>query len=65
MCIRDRGTFEDVVEYVIPELQALGAYPTEYTPGTLRQKLFGAGDRVKDTHRAAGYRLQTANLATS
>ena len=59
------GTFEDVVEYVVPELQKLGAYPTEYTPGTLRQKLFGAGDRVKDTHRAAGYRLATADLATS
>ncbi|GAA1355809.1 LLM class flavin-dependent oxidoreductase [Arthrobacter rhombi] len=59
------GTFEDVVEHVIPELQKLGAYPTEYTPGTLRQKLFGAGDRVKDTHRAAGYRLATADLATS
>jgi len=59
------GTFEDVVEHVIPELQALGAYPTAYTPGTLRQKLFGAGDRVKDTHRAANYKLATADLATS
>lgn len=59
------GTFEDVVEHVVPELQALGAYPTEYVPGTLRQKLFGAGDRVKDTHRAAGYRLSAAELATS
>ncbi|WP_372698968.1 LLM class flavin-dependent oxidoreductase [Arthrobacter sp. JSM 101049] len=59
------GTFEDVVEYVVPELQALGAYPTEYTPGTLRQKLFGAGDRVKETHRAANYKLATADLATS
>lgn len=59
------GTFEDVVEHVIPELQKLGAYPTEYAPGTLRQKLFGAGDRVKDTHRAANYKLSTADLATS
>lgn len=59
------GTFEDVVEYVVPELQKLGAYPTEYTPGTLRQKLFGAGDRVKDTHRAAGYRLATSDLPAS
>ncbi|MDN6178983.1 MAG: 5,10-methylene tetrahydromethanopterin reductase, partial [Micrococcaceae bacterium] len=59
------GTFEDVVEFVIPELQALGAYPTEYAPGTLRQKLFGAGDRVKDSHRAADYRLAGAQLATS
>ncbi|TFH54584.1 LLM class flavin-dependent oxidoreductase [Glutamicibacter arilaitensis] len=51
------GTFEDVVEYVVPELQARGVYKTEYTEGTLRNKLFGAGDRVKDTHRAAKYKV--------
>ena len=31
------GTFADVVEYVVPELQARGAYPTAYEPGTLRE----------------------------
>ena len=51
------GTFEDIVEYVVPELQARGAYKTEYTEGSLRNKLFGEGDRVKDTHPAAGYSL--------
>ena len=54
------GTFEDVVEYVVPELQKLGAYPTEYAPGTLRNKLFGRGDRLPENHRAAGFRLQNA-----
>ncbi|MEE1621759.1 LLM class flavin-dependent oxidoreductase [Zafaria sp. Z1313] len=54
------GSFEDVVEFVVPELQARGAYPTEYAPGTLRNKLFGAGDRLKDTHRGARYRLAPA-----
>ena len=51
------GTFEDVVEFVVPELQKRGAYPTDYAAGTLRNKLHGAGDRLPDTHRGAGYRV--------
>ncbi len=46
------GTFEDVVHYVVPELQRRGVYGTEYTPGTLRHKLFGKGDRLPEEHRA-------------
>ncbi|WP_336659507.1 LLM class flavin-dependent oxidoreductase [Leucobacter sp. USHLN153] len=51
------GTFEDVVEHVVPELQRRGVYPTEYAPGTLRNKLFGAGDRLPDDHHGAQYRV--------
>ncbi|WP_173922240.1 LLM class flavin-dependent oxidoreductase [Agromyces sp. Marseille-P2726] len=51
------GTFEDIVEFVIPELRRRGAYPTEYAPGTLRNKLHGQGDRLPDEHRGARYRL--------
>ncbi|WP_347038835.1 LLM class flavin-dependent oxidoreductase [Glutamicibacter halophytocola] len=51
------ATFEDVVEYVVPELQARGAYKTEYAQGSPRNKLFGDGDRVKETHRAAQYKI--------
>ncbi|MGK3708518.1 LLM class flavin-dependent oxidoreductase [Arthrobacter sp. IK3] len=54
------GTFEDVVEYVVPELQKRGAYPTEYAPGTLRNKLFGAGDKLPEDHRGAKFRLAPA-----
>ena len=54
------GTFEDVVEFVVPELQALGAYPTEYEEGTLRQKLFGKGDRLPEQHRGASFRVGAA-----
>ena len=54
------GTFEDIVEFIVPELQARGVYPNEYVEGTLRNKLFGAGDRVKDSHRAANYRFANA-----
>jgi len=49
-------TFEDVVEYLVPELQRRGVYQKEYQPGTLRQKLFGAGDLLPDNHQAAQYR---------
>ncbi|MOA17902.1 Dimethyl-sulfide monooxygenase [compost metagenome] len=49
-------TFVDVVELLIPELQRRGAFKTEYAPGTLREKLFGAGPRLPENHPAAGYR---------
>ncbi|MFI1460908.1 LLM class flavin-dependent oxidoreductase [Nocardia carnea] len=51
------GTFEDVVQHVIPVLTERGAYPGEYGPGTLRNALFGRGDRLPDEHRGARYRL--------
>ena len=51
------GTFEDVVEHVIPVLRERGAYPDGYTPGTLRHKLHGRGDRLPDEHRGASFRV--------
>lgn len=51
------GTFEDIVEFVVPELQRRGVYPTEYATGTLRNKLFGTGDRLPDDHHGAAYRV--------
>lgn len=58
------GTFEDIVEHVIPVLQARGVYPTEYETGTLRQKLFGRGDRLPDEHHGARYKVSTGVSAT-
>ena len=49
-------TFEDVVEHLVPELQRRGVYATEYREGTLREKLFGEGPYLPDTHPAAQYR---------
>ncbi|WP_377298655.1 LLM class flavin-dependent oxidoreductase [Rhizobium sp. SGZ-381] len=49
-------TFENVVGYLVPELQRRGAYPTSYQPGTLREKLFGKGAHLQAPHPAAGYR---------
>ncbi|MDR2635566.1 MAG: LLM class flavin-dependent oxidoreductase [Campylobacteraceae bacterium] len=48
-------TFEDIIKYLIPELQRRGVYPTSYNEGTLREKLFGRS-RLPDTHPAARYR---------
>jgi FMN-dependent oxidoreductase (nitrilotriacetate monooxygenase family) len=51
-------SFEDVVEFIVPELQRRGAYKTQYTPGTLRHKLFGNGDHLPDDHRGARHRYR-------
>jgi FMN-dependent oxidoreductase (nitrilotriacetate monooxygenase family) len=56
------GTFEDVVKYIVPELQAAGAYPTSYEEGSLRQKLFGRGDRLPENHKGAGFRVGQSAL---
>lgn len=49
-------TFEDAVNLLVPELQKRGAYPKAYRPGTLREKLFGRGPLLPETHPAHGYR---------
>lgn len=51
------GTFADFVDHVVPVLTARGAYQSEYAPGSLRNKLFGRGDRLPDEHRGASYRV--------
>ena len=51
------GSFEDLVEYVVPELQRRGRAQTEYSGSTLREALQGVGQaRVKNSHPAAQYR---------
>jgi FMN-dependent oxidoreductase (nitrilotriacetate monooxygenase family) len=55
------GTFEDVVQWVVPELQKRGIYPTEYEPGTLRHKLHGRGDRLPSEHRGSSYSVSRAD----
>jgi alkanesulfonate monooxygenase len=46
-------SFEDVVEYIVPELQRRGRYPLNYAPGSLREKLFGRGARLAPPHPGA------------
>jgi alkanesulfonate monooxygenase len=50
-------SFEDIVDLLVPELERRGRYKKHYQPGTLREKLFGAGrSRLDAPHPAAGYR---------
>jgi alkanesulfonate monooxygenase SsuD/methylene tetrahydromethanopterin reductase-like flavin-dependent oxidoreductase (luciferase family) len=49
-------TYVDFVEHIVPELQRRGVYRTRYEQGTLREKLFGGGPRLPETHRGARYR---------
>jgi long-chain alkane monooxygenase len=51
------GTFEDVVEYLVPELQDRGLLRTSYEGTTLRENFYGAGQaRLRDDHPGARYR---------
>ncbi len=60
------GTFEDLVEFVVPELQRRGRAQTEYEGTTLRESLYGEGHkRVEATHPAARYRGAFTGGATS
>lgn len=51
------GTFTDVVEMLVPELQRRGRYRTAYEESTLRERLFpGSGPLLPSSHPAAAYR---------
>lgn len=53
-------TFSDFVDLVVPELQRRGVYKTKYAPGTLREKLYGAGcAHLPSNHPAAKFRHAT------
>ncbi|MGY4533118.1 FMN-dependent oxidoreductase (nitrilotriacetate monooxygenase family) [Pseudomonas sp. TE3786] len=49
-------TFEAVVDLLVPELQARGLFKQDYASGTLRNKLFGQGDRLQAPHPVASLR---------
>ena len=49
-------TFVAVVDLLVPELQVRGLFKREYAEGTLRNKLFGQGDRLRAPHPVAALR---------
>lgn len=51
------ASVEDVVRLIVPELQKRGSYKNEYQKGSLRNKLFGKGDRLGYEHIASRYRV--------
>jgi long-chain alkane monooxygenase len=59
------GTFEDVVEHLVPELQRRGVHRTEYEDSSLRDRLFGAGDRLPDRHGGATFRRRSSSQPSS
>ena len=50
-------TFRDFIDYVIPVLQERGVFKTEYEEGTFRQKLYGNGPKLPESHPAAKFRF--------
>jgi FMN-dependent oxidoreductase (nitrilotriacetate monooxygenase family) len=53
------GSYIDLVEHVVPELQRIGLMRTERTNATFREQLFGSGNpRLSHTHPAARYRIR-------
>jgi FMN-dependent oxidoreductase (nitrilotriacetate monooxygenase family) len=60
------GSFEDVVELVVPELQKRGRVWTDYAGSTLREYLHGAGHtQVPADHPAHRYRGAYAGLESA
>ncbi|MDF2825595.1 MAG: Alkane monooxygenase, partial [Mycobacterium sp.] len=61
------GSFAEFIDHVIPELQKRGLAQTEYQPGTLRDKIFGAGPEVPGRHPARRWRgaFQSSSEAPS
>lgn len=49
-------SYEDFIEFVVPELQSRGAYKTSYGDGSLRHRLFGEGNRLPGRHAGSRYR---------
>ncbi|WP_280270543.1 LLM class flavin-dependent oxidoreductase [Nocardia wallacei] len=51
------GTYAEFIDHVVPVLQGRGLMKREYAPGTLREKIGGAGNpRLAEPHPAAGHR---------
>jgi FMN-dependent oxidoreductase (nitrilotriacetate monooxygenase family) len=51
------GSFADIADLVVPELQERGMFKHDYAPGTFREKLFGRGPRLPSSHPAAAVRI--------
>lgn len=51
------GSYRDLIEDVVPELQRIGLMRTERVPATFRERLLGVGHaRLPDNHPAVRYR---------
>lgn len=48
--------YEDFIDLVVPVLQKRGRYKTSYGGSSLRDRLFGAGDRLPASHPGSAFR---------
>ncbi|KAL2798659.1 luciferase-like domain-containing protein [Aspergillus keveii] len=56
------GTFEDVVEFLVPELRRRGVYAPTGEGGTMRERVYGEGQRgVREDHPASRFRFGLYN----
>lgn len=57
------GSYVDLIDLVVPELQRRGLMRTEYPSGTFRERLFPEGTaRLPETHPAAAHRTSIRTL---
>jgi len=56
------GTFKDFVELVVPILQERGLVRTEYEGSSLRDSLFGKGNRLPSHHHGKKFSLEKAGV---
>jgi FMN-dependent oxidoreductase (nitrilotriacetate monooxygenase family) len=49
------GTFEDVVDFIVPELRRRGRYPQRASNSSLRRHLFDKSDRLPASHIGASF----------
>ena len=49
-------SYEDFIAYVVPALQDRGIYKTAYGKGSLRNRLFGQGNRLSSRHAGSTFR---------
>lgn len=55
------GTYDDVIEHLLPELRARGLARDEYVGDTLRERIFGVGNaHLPESHHGVKYRAGTA-----
>lgn len=58
-------SMRDVADHIVPALQRRGRYRRDYEEGTLRHKLFRAGDRLPERHRARQVRIEAPGLQSA
>jgi FMN-dependent oxidoreductase (nitrilotriacetate monooxygenase family) len=56
------GTFEDVVDFIVPELRRRQRYPTRSAETTLRRHLFGQSDQLPEAHIGRSYAPASAAI---